>query len=58
MAERKKLEIEIERYRLLEREVTDPLAASLIHTIILDLEGDLQQGSDPSQRPPQRDQKR
>jgi hypothetical protein len=58
MAERKKLEIEIERYRLLEREVTDPLAASLIHTIILDLEADLQQGSDPSQRPPPRDQKR
>jgi hypothetical protein len=30
----RKLEAEIARYRLLEREVTDPLAASLIHVII------------------------
>ena len=28
------LEAEIERYRLLEREVTDPLATSLIYLII------------------------
>ena len=31
----------IARYRLLEREVTDPLAASLLHIIILELEADL-----------------
>ena len=35
-------EIQIARYRLLEREVTDPLAAGLLHIIILELEADLQ----------------
>jgi hypothetical protein len=35
-------EVQIARYRLLEREVTDPLAASLLHIIILELEADLQ----------------
>ena len=44
------LEAEIERYRLLEREVTDPLATSLIHVIISELEADLQQVSEPGQR--------
>ena len=44
------LEAEIERYRLLEREVTDPLATSLIHLIISELEADLQQVSEPGQR--------
>ncbi|WOH48974.1 hypothetical protein [Bradyrhizobium sp. sBnM-33] len=34
-------EAKIARYRLLEREVTDPLAASLLHIIILELEADL-----------------
>ena len=34
-------EVQIARYRLLEREVTDPLAASLLHIIILELEADL-----------------
>jgi hypothetical protein len=44
MTERKfrEQEVQIVRYRLLEREVTDPLAASLLHIIILELEADLQ----------------
>lgn len=46
----RKLETEIARYRLLEREVTDPLAASLIHVIILELEAELQQGGEPARR--------
>ena len=45
-----KLEGEIARYRFLEREVTDPLTASLIHVIILELEAELQQGGEPPQR--------
>jgi hypothetical protein len=36
-------EVQIARYRLLEREVTDPLAAGLLHIIILELEADLQE---------------
>ena len=36
-------EVQIARYRLLEREVTDPLAAGLLHIIIRELEADLQQ---------------
>ena len=35
-------EAQIARYRFLERDVTDPLAASLLHIIILELEADLQ----------------
>jgi hypothetical protein len=35
-------EVQIARYRLLEREVTDPLAACLLHIIVLELEADLQ----------------
>jgi hypothetical protein len=35
-------EVQIARYRLLEREVTDPLAACLLHIIILELEANLQ----------------
>ena len=54
----KRLETEIVRYWLLEGEVTDPLAASLIHVIISELETELQQRRDQSQRPRQRDQKR
>ena len=49
-----KLEAEILRYRLLEREVTDPLAASLIHVIISELEAELQQGGEPGRRARQR----
>jgi hypothetical protein len=33
--------IQIARYRLLEQEVTDPLAASLLHDIVVELEADL-----------------
>ena len=47
MAELTKLEAEIERYRLLGREVTDPLAMSLISVLIAELEADLQQTSAP-----------
>jgi hypothetical protein len=34
-------EVLIWRYRALEREVTDPLAAVLLHDIVQDLEADL-----------------
>ncbi|WP_186294523.1 hypothetical protein [Bradyrhizobium guangdongense] len=34
-------EVRIARYRLLEREVTDPLAACLLHGIVEELEADL-----------------
>jgi len=37
----RELEIEIARYRLLEREVTDPLAECLLHSILVELEADL-----------------
>jgi hypothetical protein len=45
-----KLETEIARYRLLEQEVTDPLAASLIHVIISELEAELQQAGEPDKQ--------
>lgn len=45
-----KLETEIARYRLLEQEVTDPLAASLIHVIISELEAELQQAGEPNKQ--------
>ena len=34
-------EVQLARYRLLEREVTDPLAACLLHGIIEELEAEL-----------------
>lgn len=34
-------EFQIARYKLLEREVTDPLAACLLHSIIEELEAEL-----------------
>ena len=37
-------QIRIDRYRALEREVTDPLAARLLHDIVLDLEADTDLG--------------
>ena len=40
----RELEVQIARYRFLEREVTDPLAACLLHSIVLELEADLQKG--------------
>ena len=33
--------VQIARYRLLEQEVTDPLAAGLLHIIIAELEADI-----------------
>nr|WP_312010393.1 hypothetical protein [Bradyrhizobium cenepequi] len=42
-------EVEIVRYRLLEREVTDPLATCLLHAIIEELEADLQRDRDIGQ---------
>jgi len=38
----RELEVQVARYRVLEREVTDPLAAYLLHSIVLELEADLQ----------------
>lgn len=43
-------EVRIARYRLLEREVTDPLAACLLHDIILELEADLQKDREVTMR--------
>jgi hypothetical protein len=37
----RELEIQIARYRFLERQVTDPLAESLLHGIVAELEADL-----------------
>ena len=37
----RELEVQIARYRILEREVTDPLAGRLLHSIVLELEADL-----------------
>ncbi|MCK1393758.1 hypothetical protein [Bradyrhizobium sp. 1] len=37
-------EFQIARYRRLEREVTDPLAASLLHSIVEELEEELRRG--------------
>jgi hypothetical protein len=38
----KELEVRIARYRMLEREVTDPLAGCLLHSIVVELEADLE----------------
>ena len=45
-------EVQIGRYKSLEREVTDPLAAGLLHIIVVDLEADLQNVCAPQQRRP------
>jgi hypothetical protein len=37
----KELEVQLERYRILEREVTDPLAECLLHSIVVELETNL-----------------
>jgi hypothetical protein len=52
MTERKfrEEEVQIARYRLLKREVTDPLAACLLHIVILELEADLQEDWEIAQR--------
>ena len=39
--QRREQQVQLARYRLLEREVTDPLAACLLHGIVKDLEADL-----------------
>ena len=42
-------ELQIARYRVLEREVTDPLAAHLLHDIVSDLEANLRKISKPAE---------
>jgi len=37
----RELEVQIARYRLLQREVTDPLAECLLRSIVVELETDL-----------------
>jgi hypothetical protein len=39
----RELEVQVARYRLLEREVTDPLAGCLLHSIVVELEADLKE---------------
>ena len=49
----KERQIWIERYRALERQVTDPLAALLVHDIVLDLETlEGEQRPSPTATPP------
>ena len=43
-------EVQIARYRILEHEVTDPLAAGLLHIIISELEADVQTDWEIGQR--------
>jgi len=38
----KERRIQVARYRAMERETTDPLAARLLHDIVLDLEAELE----------------
>ena len=38
-------EVQLARYRLLEREVTDPLAACLLHSIIEEITADMRRNS-------------
>ena len=40
---RKERRNQVERYRVLERETTEPLAALLLHDIVLELEADLKE---------------
>ena len=39
--DRKERRDRVERYRILEQETTDPIAARLLHDIVLDLEAEL-----------------
>ena len=39
---------QVARYRAMERETTDPLAARLLHDIVLDLEAELEGGCERS----------
>ena len=43
-------QIQIARYRFLEREVTDPLAACLLQAVIAELEAELQKDGEISER--------
>jgi hypothetical protein len=43
-------EVQIARYRLLEQEVTDPLAAGLLHIIISELEADIDKRGEVGQK--------
>ena len=43
-------EVQIARYRILKQEVTDPLAAGLLHLIISELEADVQTDWEIGQR--------
>jgi hypothetical protein len=45
-------QVRIDRYRVLEREVTDPLAARLLHDIVLELEAAAARRPTPHQRLP------
>jgi hypothetical protein len=42
-------EVRIARYRLLKQEVTDPLAACLLHAILAELEAELQKDREISE---------
>lgn len=42
-------QVRIDRYRVLEREVTDPLAARLLHDIVLELEAAAERRPTPHQ---------
>jgi len=46
----KEQEVQIARYRILKQEVTDPLAAGLLHLIISELEADVQTDWEIGQR--------
>jgi len=46
----KEQEVQIARYRILKQEVTDPLAAGLLHIIISELEADVQPDWEIGQR--------
>jgi hypothetical protein len=41
---------QVARYRVLEEETTDPLAASLLHDIILEMEADLRQATEVNEQ--------
>ena len=43
-------EVKIKRYRLLEQEVTDPLAAHLLHSIVEELETELRGEREAAQK--------
>jgi hypothetical protein len=52
MADRNREELrdDLMRYRAMEREATDPLATSLLHDIVVEMERQLKQDEQPSIR--------